>query len=125
MARPRGERLAPRATATGFREALERALALDPTLNDAYFGIGLYHYYADVAPAAARMLRWLLFLPGGDRVEGLREMLQARDHGELLSGEADYQLHFVYLWYEQKPPRRSSCSNVSTCAIRTIRCSSS
>ena len=29
-------------------------------------------------------------------------MLQARDRGELLRGEADYQLHLVYLWYEQK-----------------------
>ena len=71
-------------------------------MNDAYFGIGLYHYYADVAPAAAKVLRWLLFLPGGDRVMGLREMLQARDKGELLRGEADFQLHIVYLWYEHK-----------------------
>ena len=33
---------------------------------------------------------------------GLREMLQARDKGELLRGEADFQLHVVYLWYEHK-----------------------
>ena len=32
-------------------------------------------------------------------------MLQARDRGELLRGEADYQLHWLYLWYEQKPER--------------------
>jgi len=48
-------------------EQLERALTLDPSLQDAYFGIGLYHYYAAVAPTAARVLRWLLLLPGGDR----------------------------------------------------------
>jgi len=54
-------------------------------------------------PAAAKFLRWLLLLPGGDRVKGLQEMLQARERGELLRGEADYQLHLVYLWYEQKP----------------------
>jgi hypothetical protein len=99
----RGERIGAARDGNRIREALERALALDPTLHDAYFGIGLYHYYADVAPAAARMLRWLLLLPGGDRVQGLREMLQARDRGELLKGEADYQLHFVYVWYEKKP----------------------
>jgi hypothetical protein len=29
-------------------------------------------------------------------------MLQARDHGELLRGEADFQLQVIYLWYEQK-----------------------
>lgn len=88
-----------------IKEALERSLALDPRLQDAYFGIGLYHYYADVAPAAAKVLRFLLMLPGGDRVEGLREMLRARDGGQLLRSEADYQLHIIYLWYEKQPVR--------------------
>jgi hypothetical protein len=99
----RGERIGAARDANRIREALERALELDPTLNDAYFGIGLYHYYADIAPVGARLLRWLLFLPGGDRVAGLREMLQARDRGELVNGEADFQLHYVFTWYEKKP----------------------
>jgi tetratricopeptide (TPR) repeat protein len=99
----RGQRLAAARDGKQIKEALERSLTLDPELHDAYFGIGLYHYYADVAPAAMKALRWLLLLPGGDRAEGLREMLIARDDGELLRGEADYQLHWLYLWYEQKP----------------------
>ena len=98
----RGERLGAARDGKRIKNALERALQLDPTLHDAYFGVGLYHYYADVASAAAKVLRWLLFLPGGDRATGLREMLQARDKGELLGGEADFQLHVVYLWYEHK-----------------------
>jgi tetratricopeptide (TPR) repeat protein len=101
----RGERLSAARDAKKIKASLERALALDPTLTDAYFGIGLYHYYAGVAPAALKMLRWLLLLPGGDRAQGLREMLQARDGGVLLRGEADYQLHWIYLWYEQQPAR--------------------
>jgi hypothetical protein len=101
----RGERVAAAREGNKIREALEHALSLDPSLNDAYFGIGLYHYYADVAPAAAKLLRWMLFLPGGDRAKGLQEMLTARDRGELLRGEADYQLHFIYLWYEHDTPR--------------------
>ena len=96
----RGERLAAAREGAAIKAALEHALELDPALNDAYFGIGVYHYYADIAPAAAKVLRWLLFLPGGDRVKGLQEMLQARDRGELLRGEADYQLQLIYLWYE-------------------------
>ena len=52
------------------------ALALEPQLDDAWFGIGLYHYYADVAPAALKLLRMLLLLPGGDRNQGLAEMLR-------------------------------------------------
>jgi tetratricopeptide (TPR) repeat protein len=101
----RGERLAAAREGATIKDALERALSLDPAMEDAYFGIGLYHYYADVASLAARILRVLLLLPGGDRARGLREMLQARERGELLRGEADYQLHWVYLWYEGQPAR--------------------
>lgn len=101
----RGERLAAARDGKRIKEALERALALDPTLHDANFGIGLYQYYAAVAPPAARLLRWLLMLPGGNRVEGLRRMLDARERGAIVRDEADYQLHLIYLWYENDVPR--------------------
>jgi hypothetical protein len=101
----RREKLAAARDGKRIKQALEQAVALDPGLDDAYFGIGLYKYYADVAPAAAQILRFLLLLPGGDREEGLREMLRARTRGRLLQGEADYQLHILYLWYERHTPR--------------------
>jgi hypothetical protein len=101
----RGERLAAARHGKRIKDALERALTLDPSLHDAYFGIGLYHYYADVAPGALKFLRFLLLLPGGDRQRGLTEMLQARDRGQLLQGEADFQMHYLYLWYERQPHR--------------------
>lgn len=101
----RGERLTAARDAKRIKDALERALSLDPTLQDAWFGIGLYHYYADVAPAALKFLRFLLLLPGGNRAQGMQEMLRARDHGELLRGEADFQMHWLYLWYEHQPTR--------------------
>ena len=85
-----------------IKQALERAIALDGDLDDAYFGLGMYKYYADVAPTAAKVLRFLLLLPGGDRTEGLAEMLRARSQGRLLQGEADYQLQIIYLWYEHR-----------------------
>lgn len=96
----RGERIAAARDGKRIKDALERALVLDAGLQDAWFGIGLYHYYADVAPTAAKMLRFLLFLPGGDRKQGLAEMRRARDNGALLAGEIDYQLHVIDLWYE-------------------------
>ena len=99
----RGERVSAARNGNRIRVALERTLALDPALADAHFGIGLYYYYADVAPAGAKLLRWLLFLPGGDREKGLTEMSRAREGGELLRGEADYQLHLIYVWYEHRP----------------------
>lgn len=101
----RNEKLAAARDGKRIKQALERSVALDPQLNDAYFGIGLYEYYADVAPAAAKLLRWLLLLPGGNKVEGLRRMLRAQAAGELLRGEADFQLHIIYLWYENRPDR--------------------
>jgi hypothetical protein len=99
----RGERVSAARNGNRIRVALEQTLAIDPTLADAHFGIGLYYYYAAVAPAGAKLVRWLLMLPGGDRVRGLNEMSRARDGGELLRGEADYQLHLIYVWYEQRP----------------------
>ena len=101
----REEKVAAARDGKRIKQALEQALELDPSLDDAYFGLGMYKYYADVAPTAAKILRFLLLLPGGDRNEGLRQMLRARSRGRLLQGEADYQLHIIYLWYEHQPER--------------------
>lgn len=101
----RNEKVAAARDGKRIKDAMERAIALDPALEDAHFGIGMYKYYADVAPTAAKLLRFLLLLPGGDRKAGLAEMLRARTHGRLLQGEADYQLHVLYLWYERQTPR--------------------
>ena len=101
----RGERLSAARDGKRIRESLERALELDPHMDDARFGIGLYKYYADIAPAVAKFLRFLLLLPGGDRVEGLKDMETVHQRGTLLRGEADYQLHWIYLWYENQPRR--------------------
>ena len=38
-------------------------------------------------------------------MQGMQEMLRARDHGELLRGEADFQMHWLYLWHENQPRR--------------------
>jgi tetratricopeptide (TPR) repeat protein len=101
----RGEKLSAARDGKRILQALEEAIELDPALDDAYFGMGMYKYYADVAPATARMLRFLLLLPGGDRDVGLEQMLRARARGKLLQGEADYQLSIIYLWYEDETAR--------------------
>src|SRR6185312_8690730 len=98
----RDEKLAAARDGKRIKVALERSIALDPDLDDAYFGVGMYQYYADVAPATAKVLRFLLRLPGGNRTEGLAQMLRARTRGRLLQGEAEYQLQIVYLWYEHR-----------------------
>jgi hypothetical protein len=99
----RGERVGAARNGNRVREALEQALKLDPSLTDTQFGIGIYQYYADVAPAAAKVLRWLLLLPGGDRVKGLRAIEDASRGGELMRDEALFQLYQIDVWYEHKP----------------------
>ena len=98
----RTERLAAARDGKRIKESLERAIALDPSMHDAEFGIGMYRYYAGVAPAIFRFLRFLLLLPGGDREDGLRQLERAAKLGTLVQGEAQYQIQVLYLWYEHK-----------------------
>ena len=101
----RVERLAAARDGKRIKDALERALALDPEMHDAEFGIGMYRYYADVAPAVLRFLRFLLLMPGGDREDGLRQLERAATRGVLVRGEALHQIQVLYLWYEKKWPQ--------------------
>ena len=101
----RKEKLAAARDGKNIKDALERAIELDPTLEDAYFGVGLYKYLRRRG-AGGREVPPLPAAPaGGDRKEGLDQMLRARNRGRLLQGEADYQLHVIYLWYERQTPR--------------------
>jgi hypothetical protein len=99
----RDERLAAARDGKRIKESLERAIALDPAMHDAAFGLGMYRYYAGIAPAAFRFLRFFLLLPGGDREEGLQQLERAATRGLLVRGEAQYQIQILYLWYEHKP----------------------
>ena len=98
----REERVAAARDGKRIKAALEKALALDPNMHDAEFGIGMYRYYAGVAPAIFRFLRFLLLLPGGDRAGGLDQLERASRDGVLVRGEAQFQIHVLYLWYEHK-----------------------
>jgi hypothetical protein len=98
----RVERLAAARDGKRIKESLERALALDPAMHDAEFGIGMYRYYAGVAPAIFKFLRFLLLLPGGDRAGGLEQLERASTLGLLVRGEAEFQIQVLYLWYEHK-----------------------
>jgi tetratricopeptide (TPR) repeat protein len=68
------------------------ALKLDPDLNDAYFGVGLYNYFEDTLPTYVKMLRFLILLPGGDRLVGLRQIQRAMEKGQLVIPEARFHL---------------------------------
>jgi tetratricopeptide (TPR) repeat protein len=87
------------------REHLLRAIALDPQLADADFGLGLYNYYIDTLSSAARILRFFMGIPGGSKRDGIRQLHHAMDDGVLAPAEARFylaiNLHNYDLQYER------------------------
>ena len=98
----RGENRATARYAVRTREHLLRAIALDPSLADADFGLGLYNYYADTLSAIARMLRFFMGIPGGNKQEGIRQLQHAITEGTLTSCEARFYLAISLHNYDQK-----------------------
>jgi tetratricopeptide (TPR) repeat protein len=74
------------------RENLQRAIALDPQLADADFGLGLYNYYVDTLSAMARMLRFMMGIPGGSQEQGIRQLHVAIADGQLTPALARFYL---------------------------------
>jgi tetratricopeptide (TPR) repeat protein len=84
------------------RERLTRAQALDPDLADADFGLGLYNYYADTLSSMAKMLRFFMGIPGGNKLEGIRQLHRAIDEGTIAPAEARFYLAISLHNYDQK-----------------------
>jgi cytochrome c-type biogenesis protein CcmH/NrfG len=74
------------------RAHLLRAIELDPDLADANTGLGLYNYYADTLSAMAKVLRFFMGIPGGNKHEGIRQLEIAVSKGELTAVEARFYL---------------------------------
>src|SRR5713101_8282151 len=74
------------------REHFLHSIALDPNLADSYAGLGLYNYYVDTLSAMARVLRFFMGIPGGDKRVGMRQLERAMKEGELTRVEARFYL---------------------------------
>jgi len=92
-------------SAVRMREDLARVRALDPQHEDALFGLGLYDYYADVLSRAAKVIRFLARIPGGDRQRGLASIEDAAGRAALHRTEARVQLFEIHAFYEERPGR--------------------
>jgi tetratricopeptide (TPR) repeat protein len=75
-----------------MRALLLKALQLDPSLTDAYLGVGIYNYFVDTLSTIVKILSWFIGLPGGSRVQGLQQLQLAAEKGELARGEAKLYL---------------------------------
>lgn len=84
------------------RENFMKALSLDPSLADAYTGLGLYNYYVDTLSALAKMLRFFMGIPGGSKEEGIRQLRRGIEEGQLSSSLARFYLTMNLHNYDQR-----------------------
>ena len=78
------------------KKVLESLLSENPQLYDAYFGLGIYNYFADRVPSIVKGIRFLLFLPGGDRKLGLSQLKQASLKSRYFNAESSLILAEIY-----------------------------
>lgn len=75
---------------------LKKALELDPHLDDARLGLGMYHYFAARMPAGAKPFAYLLVGEGGDRKKGLEELRRVAESTGVARMEARSVLAIIY-----------------------------
>ena len=97
----RNDRLGTARAGVNARAHSLRCLQLDPQMADAYAGLGLYNYYADTLSPIARLLRFLMRIPGGSKQEGIRQLEIAMDKGDVLRVEARFYLAKNLRTYDQ------------------------
>lgn len=66
---------------------LEKSLEIDPTYYDAYFGLGIYQYYAGTLPSVIKVLAKIVAIKG-DPDEGVKQLNLAREKAHFTSDSA-------------------------------------
>lgn len=77
----------------------QRAVKLDPNLDDAYLGLGAFDYYS---ATLSRFLRFFIFAKASDKSQGLAE-LQRATRGRFSGVAAKFLLIGIYWTFEKKP----------------------
>jgi hypothetical protein len=86
------------------KNLIETYVKQHPEHGDAYFVLGLYNYYVELAPSFVKIFRFLLFLPAGNRTEGLKQIERAGGAG-CLAGPARRDDPRRYLFDVRGPHR--------------------
>ena len=66
---------------------LEKSMELDPTYYDAYFGLGIYNYFAGTLPNVIKMLARIVAIKG-DVAQGVEQLNTAREKATFTSDSA-------------------------------------
>lgn len=80
---------------------LEEVIEKDSTYYDAYLGIGIYHYLADVLPKFVKVLSFILGVEG-DKDRGIAELNIAAEKGVYTKSEALFFLGAIYTYRERE-----------------------
>jgi len=89
------------ARAKGYAEQYIRQ---HPEHGDAYLTLGIYNYFVGIAPTVAKVLRVLLFMPGGNRADGLAQLERAGRDGHLFAPIAQGLVGNLYGAFEGRLP---------------------
>ncbi len=81
---------------------LKKALMLDPSLEDANLGMGMYYYFLDRVPMAAKPFAYLLMGMKGDRQKGLALLERVAQKGRTARMEAKSVLAAIYASEKEK-----------------------
>jgi hypothetical protein len=101
----RDERRATARTGVTARDHFLRATQLDPTMADAYTGLGLYNYYVDTLSPMVKLLRFFMGIPGGNKREGMLQLERAMKQGKLTAVEARFYYAKNLRTYDQQYER--------------------
>jgi len=80
---------------------LEEVIEADSTYYDAYLGLGIYHYLADVLPRFIKILSFILGVDG-DKEQGIQELKIAAEKGFYTKTEAMFFLGAIYTYRENE-----------------------
>lgn len=82
---------------------LEEVLKISPKQYDTFYNLGVYHYFASTLPGFAKVLKALLFLPGGSREKGLSLLEEAGQKSIYFADESQLILARFYADFEEEP----------------------
>jgi tetratricopeptide (TPR) repeat protein len=83
------------------KEFLEQVVEMDPQYYDAYLGLGIFNYLADVLPRFVKILSFILGIQG-DKEVGIDQLELAADKGVYTKTEAMFFLSAIYTYRERE-----------------------
>ena len=85
-------------------DILIKTQKLAPNNHDILLGTGIYNYYAAALPEKEPVLKTVLyFLPSGDKVIGIKQLISASQNSRYAQTEAKVVLLQVYYQFEKNP----------------------